>query len=55
MIQGGIISPVLFILELNRISNEKKTNEDYKGVKCGRILIIKTLVYADDVALTEKW
>ena len=52
VIQGDIISPVLFILALDQIM--QKADKNSEGVKCGRILRIKTLGYADDVALAEE-
>ena len=52
VIQGDIISPVLFILALDQIM--KKADKNSEGVQCGRILCIKTLGYADDVALAEE-
>ena len=52
MIQGDIISPVIFILALDQTM--QKADGDNRGVKCGRILLIKTLGYADDAALTEE-
>ena len=52
VIQGDIISPVLFILALDQIM--KTVDGKSEGVKCGRILRIKTLGYADDIALAEE-
>ena len=52
VIQGDIISPVPFILALDQIM--QKADKKSEGVKCGSILRIKTLGYADDVALAEE-
>ena len=51
VIQGDIISPVLFILALDQLIRETDTSG--QGVKCGRILKIRVLGYADDAALAE--
>ena len=52
VIQGDIISPMLGILVLNQIMQTADSKN--KGVKCGRILRIKTLGYADDITLVEE-
>ena len=51
VVQVDIISPVLFILALDQIIQDH--DKGVKGVKCGRILKIKVLVYADDIALAD--
>ena len=51
VIQGDIISPVLFIFALDQIIQDH--DKEARGVKCGRILKIKVLGYADDIALAE--
>ena len=59
VIQGDIISPVLFILALDQIMQTYdkgapgKGGARGKGFKCGRILRIKVLGYADDAALVD--
>ena len=50
VIQGDIISPVLFILALDAIV-QQYDDVHGKGFKCGRILRLDVLGYADDVAL----
>ena len=51
VIQGDIISPVLFILALDALV-QKYDSVQGKGFKCGnRILRLDVLGYADDVAL----
>ena len=50
VIQGDIISPVLFILALDALVQQYDSVRD-KGFKCGRILRLDVLGYADDVAL----
>ena len=52
VIQGDIISPVLFILALDQIFQANDESGD--GVKAGSILRLRTLGYADDVALCEE-
>lgn len=47
-----IVSPVLFIMALDQLVQEFDTTGE--GVKCGRILNIKVLGYADDAALVER-
>ena len=51
VIQGDIVSPVLFILALDQLIRTVDTSGD--GVECGRILTIRVLGYADDAALAE--
>ena len=51
VVQGDIVSPVFFILALNQIF--QKYDIYGKGVRCGEILTLKTLGYADDAALAE--
>ena len=46
-----MVSPVFFMLTLNQIF--QKYDIYGKGVRCGEILTIKTLGYADDVTLVE--
>lgn len=48
-VQGDIVSPVLFITTLDQLVQKFDHTKD--GVKCGRILKIRVLGYADDVAL----
>ena len=50
VIQGDIISPVLFILALDALVQQYDSVRG-KGFKCGRILRLDVLGYADDVAL----
>ena len=50
VIQGDIISPVLFILALDALIQQYDSVKG-KGFKCGRILRLDVLGYADDVAL----
>ena len=52
VIQGDIVSPVLFIMALDQLVQEFDTTGE--GVKCGRILKIRVLGYADDAALAER-
>ena len=60
VIQGDIISPVLFILVLDQIMQQYdgggkgKGGARGKGMKCGRVFRIKVLGYADDLALVEE-
>ena len=52
VIQGDIISPVLFILALGALVQQfDSVRGMHKGFKCGRILRLDVLGYADDVAL----
>ena len=51
VIQGDIISPVLFILALDQLV--QTFDRSGEGVKCGRILKMRVLGYADDAALVE--
>ena len=51
VVQGDIVSPVLFILALDQLF--QKYDAYGRGVCCGETLTIKTLGYADDVALVE--
>ena len=51
MIQGDIISPVLFILALDELLQQYDKVEG-EGYRCGRILRLRVLgYYADDVTL----
>ena len=54
VVQGDIISPVLFILTLDELiqQHDKVTG---KGYICGRILRLNVLGYADDVARSAHW
>ena len=50
VVQGDIVSPIFFILALDQLFQE--CDDKYaKGVRCGKLLTIKTLGYADDAAL----
>ena len=51
VIQGDIMSPVLFILALDQII--QRYDVTGKGRKCGKVLRIKVLGYADDLALVD--
>ena len=51
VVQGDIVSPVLFILALDQLFQKYDLNA--KGVSCGEILTLQTLGYADDAALAE--
>ena len=51
VVQGDIISPVLFILALDQLV--QSVDKSGTGVKCGRILHLRVLGYADDAALIE--
>ena len=53
VIQGDIISPVLFILALDALVQQFDSVRG-KGFKCGRILRLDVLGYADDVALISE-
>ena len=56
VIQGDIISPILFILALDQLVqtvNKAGGKGAGLGVKCGRILKLSVLGYADDAALIE--
>ena len=56
VIQGDIISPVLFILALDQLVqtvNNAGGKGAGQGVTCGRILHLSVLGYADDAALIE--
>ena len=50
VIQGDIISPVLFILTLDALVQQYDTVRG-KGFKCGHILLLDVLSYVDDVTL----
>ena len=50
MVQGDIISPVLFILALDQLV--QSTDTSGKGIKCS-FLHVRVLGYADDAALIE--
>ena len=52
VVQGDIVSPIFFILALDQLFQEYD-NKYAKGVRCGELLTIKTLGYADDAALAE--
>ena len=51
VIQGDIISPILFILALDQLVQTHDTHGT--GYKCSEILTIRILGYADDAALIE--
>ena len=51
VIQGDVISPILFILALDQLIQTVDTSGT--GVRCGSFLRIKVLGYADDAALAE--
>ena len=59
VIQGDIISPILFILAIDQIMQKFDKGGPGKGgarghgFKCGHILRIKVLGYADDAALVD--
>ena len=52
IIQGDIISPVLFILTLDQLV--QTADKSGKGVKCGSILRLRVLGYTDDATLMER-
>ena len=51
VIQGDIISPMLFILALDQLV--QTVDKSGKGVKCSSFLRLRVLGYADDAALVE--
>ena len=51
VIQGDIMSPVLFILALDQIIQQYDTKK--RGMRCGKVLRIKVLGYADDLAFVD--
>ena len=52
VIQGDIISPILFILALDQLVQQVDTSG--KGISVGTIKEIRVLGYADDAAMTER-
>ena len=52
VVQGDIVSPLLFILALDRIIQKYDTAG--RGVNCNDELNLRVLGYADDAALTEE-
>ena len=52
VIQGDVIPPILFILALDQLV--QTVDKSGQGVKCGRILKLRVLGYADDAALMER-
>ena len=52
VVQGDIVSPTFFILALDQLF--QAFDKYATGVRCGEILTIKTLGYADDAALAEE-
>ena len=57
VIQGDIISSVLFILVIDQIMQKYDQGGlglGGKGKECGRILRLKVLGYADDAALSDR-
>ena len=52
VIQGDIISPLLFILALDNLV--QKVDKSGEGVKCSSFLRLRVLGYADDAALAEE-
>ena len=52
VVQGDIVSPLLFILALDQII--QKYDRAGKGVKCGKELTVRVLGYADDAAMAEE-
>ena len=52
VVQGDIISPVLFILALDQLVQAYDTHGG-TGVQCGEIFNLRVLGYADDAALIE--
>ena len=51
VIQGDIMSPVLFILALDQIIQQYDVKR--RGMRCGKVLRIKVLGYADDLAFVD--
>ena len=51
VIQGDIISPILFIIALDHLIQQHDGGG--KGVRCGRILKLRVFGYADDAALID--
>ena len=51
VIQGDIISPVLFILALDQLIQQRDRHGT--GYNCDNILTLRVLGYADDAALIE--
>ena len=51
VIQGDIISPVLFVLALDQLI--QTYDKSGSGVKCDRVLKLRVLGYADDAALVD--
>ena len=51
MIQDDIMSPILFILTLDQIIQQYDVQG--RGMRCGRILRIKVLGYADDLTFID--
>ena len=52
VVQGDIVSPLLFILALDNLIQQHDTAG--KGVKCGHELTVRMLGYADDAAMAEE-
>ena len=52
VIQGDIISPILFILALEQLIRQHDVHGD--GVRCGNLLNVRVLGYADDAALLDR-
>ena len=52
VVQGDIVSPVLFILALDQLI--QLYDKSGKGVACGEELIVRVLGYADDAALADE-
>ena len=51
VIQGDIISPILFIIALDHLIQQHDGGG--KGVRCGRILKLRVLGYTDDAELID--
>ena len=51
VVQGDIISPILFILALDQLVRTHDVHGT--GVKCGEELVVRVLGYADDASLLE--
>ena len=52
VVQGDIISPILFILALEQLIRQHDVHGD--GVRCGDFFKVRVLGYADDVAMLDR-